>query len=77
MNDEIQTFVEFLLDTETTSETLFSKAITEKHDLYNNVHNGSIFEKVVDQKLQQWKRYYQKEQGAIADRIAINAGNET
>ncbi|CAF4706532.1 unnamed protein product [Rotaria sp. Silwood1] len=77
MNEEIQTFVEFLLDTETTSETLFSKAITEKHDLYNNVRNGSIFEKVVDQKLQQWKRYYQKEQGAIADRIAINAGNET
>ncbi|CAF3606368.1 unnamed protein product [Rotaria sp. Silwood1] len=31
----------------------------------------------VDQKLQQWKIYYQKEQGAIANRIAINAGNET
>ncbi|CAF5024097.1 unnamed protein product, partial [Rotaria sp. Silwood1] len=30
-----------------------------------------------DQKLQQWKIYYQKEQGAIANRIAINAGNET
>ncbi|CAF4294279.1 unnamed protein product [Rotaria sp. Silwood2] len=77
MNDEIQTFVEFLLDTETTSETLFSEAITEKQELFNNVRNGSIFEKIVDQKLRQWKSYYQKEQSAIADRIAINAGNET
>ncbi|CAF4253925.1 unnamed protein product, partial [Rotaria sordida] len=58
MNDEIQTFIEFLLDTETTSETLFNQAITEKQELYNNVRNGSIFKKIVDQKFQQWKIYY-------------------
>ncbi|CAF0901849.1 unnamed protein product [Rotaria sordida] len=77
MNDEIQTFIEFLLDTETTSETLFNQAITEKQELYNNVRNGSIFKKIVDQKFQQWKIYYQKEQSAIANEIALNAGNET
>jgi hypothetical protein len=35
-----------------------------------------MFEKIVDQKIKHWKDFYQKEQRAIIDRIAINAGNE-
>ena len=75
MNNQIQTFIEFLLDTETTSEVSFSEAILEKNEFYHKRHR-SIFEKIVDQKIQQWKDFYQKEQNAIADRMAINAGNE-
>ncbi len=75
MHSQIGTFIEFLLDTETTSEVLFSQAILEKDELYHKRYQSS-FETVVNQKLQQWKDFYQKEQCAIADRIAINAGNE-
>jgi len=75
MNSQIGSFIEFLLDTETTSEVSFSQTILEKDELYHKRYQSS-FETVVNQKLQQWKDVYQKQQCAIADQIAINAENE-
>ena len=76
MSNEIGTFIEFLLDTETTSEVSFSQAILEKNELFDKVYKSN-FENIINQKLKLWKDYYQKEQHAIADRIAVNAGVET
>ncbi len=75
MNNQIGTFIDFLLDTETTSEISFSQAILEKDELYHQRHQSN-FEKVLNRKFQQWKDFYHKEQSAIDNRIAINAGNE-
>ena len=75
MNNQIQTMIDFLLDTETTSEVLFNQTILEKEALYHKRHQAS-FERVVNQKLQQWKDYDQKKRSVMADRIAISVGNE-
>lgn len=75
MTNQIGTFIEFLLDTETTSEISFSQAILENDELYDKRYQNS-FERVINQKLQQWKDFYEKEERANADRIAINAGSE-
>jgi hypothetical protein len=75
INNQIETFIEFLLDTETTSEISFIQAISEKDDLYHERYQTS-FEKIVNQKLQQWRDFYQKEQGDIADRISMNARSD-
>jgi hypothetical protein len=74
MNNQIETFIDFLLDTETTSEISFSQAILKNHELYHQRYQSN-FDKVVNQKFQQWKDFYHKEQSAIDNRIAINAGN--
>jgi hypothetical protein len=75
MNNQIKTFIEFLLDTDTTSEVSFSQAILEKHQLYHERHQP-LLNTIVNQKLQEWKEFYQKDQRAIADRIATNAEDE-
>ncbi|CAM4769547.1 unnamed protein product [Rotaria magnacalcarata] len=75
MNKEIAGFIEFLLDTEATSELSFIEATANKCHLYCK-RNKSIFEKIVNQKFQQWKNYYQKEECALAERLAINVGSE-
>ena len=75
MNNRIEAFIEFLLDTETTSEVVFSQAILKKHEFYAGRYQ-SVFAKVVDQKLKHWEDFYQKEQHAVTDRITTNAGNE-
>ncbi|CAM4889645.1 unnamed protein product [Rotaria socialis] len=75
MNKEISRFIEFLLDTEATSELSFIEATANKCHLYCK-RNKSIFEKIVKEKFQQWKNYYQKEECALAARLTINAGNE-
>lgn len=71
MESEIQTFIEFLLDTEATSEVSFDEAMSEKKQLYDKRYK-SVFGKIVEQKLQQWKDCYEKEQSGHADRIVTN-----
>ena len=72
----MNTFIDFLLDTETTSDVLFNETIVNKTTYYDRRYLSN-YEKIVDRKLQQCKDYYQKEQRAIAERLAINAGNES
>lgn len=75
MNNQIETFIDFLLDTETTSDILFSQTILEKDELYHKRYQIN-FEKIINKKLQQWKDYYEKEQSVIAARITLNAENK-
>ncbi|CAF1084617.1 unnamed protein product [Adineta steineri] len=75
MDTEIGRFVEYLLDTETTSEVSYSQTMLEKHELYHARYQSN-FEKIADQKLQQWKDFYQKEKIDMANRIALNKSEE-
>ena len=42
MNNQIETFIEFLLDTETTSEVTFSQAILKKQKSYRETNREVI-----------------------------------
>ena len=66
MNKQINTFIEFLLDTQATSDVLFNETIS-KDTIFFERQYLLIYQKIVDRKLQQWKDYYQKEQRAIAE----------
>ena len=76
MNNLINTFIEYLLDTQTTSDVLFNETIARKETPYNRRYLSS-YEKIIDRKFQQWKDYYQTEQSTIAKRIALNTGSES
>ncbi|CAF0733868.1 unnamed protein product [Adineta steineri] len=69
MNQEINRFLDYLLDTDSTSEIAYHQKILEKDDLYQTQY-GSCFEKAVEQKLQQWKEFDQEQQ------TLLNAEND-
>ena len=71
----IRTFIDFLLDAETT-EISFYEAISERNNHFYDEHYRSIFEEIIYQKLQLWKNYHQNEQCAIIGRIVSNTENE-
>ena len=76
MNNKIQAFIDFLLDTETTTEISFSNAISESNNHFYDERYRSIFEEIINQKLQLWKNYHQNEQRAINGRVILNTENE-
>ena len=75
MHDRIEAFIEFLLDTETTSEIVFSQTILKKHEFYNGRYQSN-FAKVVELKLKHWQDFSQNEQHAITDRMVTLTENE-
>ncbi|CAF0782411.1 unnamed protein product [Didymodactylos carnosus] len=74
MTSRIQTFVEYLLDTETTSEICFSQAIQKHNELFH-AHHRTEFEQVITYKLQQWRDTNRTDQGAVTT-ITSNTGVE-
>ena len=76
MDNQIQTFLDFLLDTETTSEVAFSQAIIKQDALYQARYR-SIYEKLVDGKLQEWKEFNQKHQNVTTDRGSESEASES
>ena len=74
-HNEIETFINFLLDTETTSEIVFNEKLTDNKDFYQEKYR-SIFETIIDKKFQLWNQFCQNEQRILEDRIATNNSKE-
>jgi len=74
-HNEIETFINFLLDTETTSEIVFNEKLTDNKDFYQEKYR-SIFETIIDKKFQLWNQFCQNEQRILEDRIATNNRKE-
>lgn len=66
MTDSINTFVEYLLDTQTTSDVLFNDTIHKEQTFYNRQYLSN-YEEILYRKLQQWKDYYEREQRTITE----------
>ena len=79
MNTSVRTFVDYLLDVETTSDVIFNEEILRHHRLYNENYLPQ-FEQIIENKLKQWKDFDQKEQSAMADgsrgKPKVEAGND-
>lgn len=76
MNNSINTFIEYLLDTQTTSDVLFNDTILKEQPFYGRRYLFN-YEGIINRKFQQWKDYYQKEQRTIAERLAPKTENES
>ncbi|CAF0759137.1 unnamed protein product [Adineta steineri] len=73
MSDRIQKFVDYLLDTETTSNIVFNQDIKKNNELFHLRYRND-FEQVVNEKLQLWRNINRAEQSAAADNIIKNDG---
>ncbi|UJR11193.1 hypothetical protein I4U23_015374 [Adineta vaga] len=77
MNQEITRFIDYLLDTNSTSDIAYNQTMLEKNELYQIQYNSS-FEEVVDQKLKQWKEFDQKQQiSTVTENKLWNDESET
>lgn len=75
-NNAINTFIEYLLDTQTTSDVSFNEAIARNETLYHRRYL-SVYQRILDQKFQQWKEYYHNEHSIMAKRIILCGENES
>lgn len=79
MSTSVRTFLDYLLDVETTTDVVFNEEILRNHRLYNENHLPQ-FEQIIENKLKQWKDFNQKEQSAMADgskgKPKVEAGND-
>ncbi|CAF0855267.1 unnamed protein product [Adineta steineri] len=73
MSDRIQKFVDYLLDTETTSNIVFNQDIKKNNELFHLRYRND-FEQVVNEKLQLWRNINRAEQSVAADNTIKNDG---
>jgi hypothetical protein len=71
MNNSVEIFIEYLLDTETTSEILFSDDLLKKDILCHKKYLPD-FEQLIDNKLKQWKNLEQKDQHTTDDAVKVS-----
>lgn len=66
MSTSVKTFVDYLLNVETTSDEIFDEKIDRNHQLYRENHLPQ-FEQIIENKLKHWRDFDQKEESAIVD----------
>jgi hypothetical protein len=71
MNNPVEIFIEYLLDTETTSEISFNDDLLKK-DIMCHKEYLSDFEQLIDNKLKQWKNSDQNDKRIIADSLTTD-----
>ena len=76
MDTSVRTFLDYLLDVETTSDVTFNEEVLRNDQFYHK-HYLSDFEQIVENKLKQWKDFDQKEPSAIVNKSAKKSQSGT